>query len=112
YDSYIGTYYEQDRGYAKLAYFFGGTFLLLVEGGVGPVVYPANTGVAGLGTNGPDIRIDGTLFAEYRIKDYFGVNATLRYNNNISNTTITAGGVGDSLQYQEFEAYLGVRWLM
>src|SRR5262249_928486 len=32
YDSYLGTYFEQDRGYAKLYYFFGGQFLAQLTG--------------------------------------------------------------------------------
>jgi hypothetical protein len=112
YDSFIGTYYEHDRGYARLSYFFGGRFLLLVDGGVGPVVYPdmevAGTNVAGF----TDIRVDASLFGEYRIKNWFGINSTVRYGTNISGQSITVGGNADSLQWQQFEAYLGARWLM
>ncbi|MBI4703127.1 MAG: hypothetical protein HY744_18575, partial [Deltaproteobacteria bacterium] len=39
-DSYVGTYLERDRGYAKLTYFIGGTFLLDVEAGAAAVLYP------------------------------------------------------------------------
>ena len=41
YDSYIGYYFERDRGYANLSYFYGGRFLLVVDGGAGPMVYPS-----------------------------------------------------------------------
>ncbi len=61
-----------------------------------------------------NIRLDAGLFGEYRFKDSFGINATFRYNQNISNTLVgaTATVPGSDLSYQEIEAYLGVRWLM
>jgi hypothetical protein len=113
FDSYIGTYFEQDRGYAALSYFYGGKFLLVVNGGVAPILYPA---IPSLNVNTPftDIRIDASLFGEYRLKDSFGINATVRYNQNINSQLIgmTPTVPGADLSYQEIEAYLGVRWLM
>jgi hypothetical protein len=111
FDSYIGTYFERDRGYASLSYLYAGRFLLVVDGGAAPIIYPK---IPSLGVTSPftDIRLDASLFGEYRFKDSFGVNATVRYNENISNTAIVTGGLTDSLSYREIEAYLGVRWLM
>jgi hypothetical protein len=112
YDSYIGTYFERDRGYAALSYLYAGRFLVMVDGGAGPVIYPK---ITSLNVTNPftDIRIDAGIFAEYRFKDFLGVNATFRYNDNISHTTITPpGGLPDDLSYREIEAYLGFRWLM
>jgi hypothetical protein len=121
YDSYLGnTYFERDRGYLTLSYFYGGKFLIVVDGGAGPIFYPemvSNRGVAPLNpiTN---IRVDASLFAEYRFKDQFGINATFRYNENIdpSNTLVPASGGGGIMQghisFREIEAYLGARWLM
>ncbi|MFO0592262.1 MAG: hypothetical protein U0441_32255 [Polyangiaceae bacterium] len=116
-DSYIGTYLERDRGYANLSYFFNGRFLVVVEGGAGPIVYPK---VDVLGTtldSWTDIRYDASVFGEYRVKDYFGINATVRYSGNASKTSVpvpqnSAGITSDSLQWQSFEAYLGARFLM
>ncbi len=85
YDSFVGTYFEQDRGYAKLQYFFGGQFLASLEGGAGPVVYPPVAGVGATLANGAtDVRIDATLYGEYRIKDVFGIGLTGRYTQDIS----------------------------
>lgn len=112
YDSYIGTYFERDRGYASFSHFFGGRFLVVAEGGAGPIVYPA---IPKLNLQPfTDIRIDASLFGEYRLRDWFGINATLRYGRNISNTRVIAPGFpgDDSLDWQQFEAYLGARWLM
>jgi hypothetical protein len=48
------------------------------------------------------------LFGEYRIQNAYGLNTTLRYGQNFS----SARAEGDPLKWQEFEAYLGFRWLM
>jgi hypothetical protein len=118
-DSYIGsTYFEQDRGYAQLSYMYAGKFLVVVGGGAGPVLYPTLTQTFAVPmpmvapiTAFTDIRIDGSVFAEYRFRDNFGLNATFRYNQNIDNGHVPLVG-GAELAFQEIEAYLGVRWLM
>jgi hypothetical protein len=112
FDSYIGTYFERDRGYANLSYFFGGRFLVVVDAGVGPIIYPPVAGTTGLEAGGTDIRIDGSLFGEYRFKDSFGLNASVRYGQNASQITITTAGLADQLAWSEVEAYLGFRWFM
>jgi len=111
FDSYIGSYAERDRGYANLAYFFGGRFFLQLEGGVAPTIYPS---IQSLGIPNPftDIRIDASLFGEYRIQNAFGINTTLRYNQNISSTSVQTDQGRDNLAWAQFEAYLGARWLM
>lgn len=113
-DSYIGTYFERDRGYAKLTYFFGGRFLLDVEGGVAAIIYPdvPSNGSFAAEPAWTDIRVDASAFGEYRIKDSIGINATVRYNANISQTSLTVPEGENSLQWQQFEAYLGARWFL
>lgn len=112
-DSYIGTFVGRDRGYLKLLYFFAGRFLLIVDGGVAAMSYPGLTGFSNLGDEPAwtDIRVDASVFGEYRLKDSFGINATVRYNTNISDTKLETPQ-SDSLQWQQFEAYLGVRWFL
>ena len=115
YDSVLGPYYERDRGYVSVSHLFAGKFLVVAEGGVGPMVFPAFNN--GIGPVAPftDIRIDGSLFGEYRFQDAFGVNATLRYNQEVNNNASipqTGGAPPATLAFQQFEAYLGVRWLM
>ncbi len=111
-DSFITTFVESDRGYAKFSYFFAGRFLLVLDAGVAALRFPK---IAAPSTQAPwtDVRVDGSAFGEYRFAKYFGVNATVRYSNNISSTTIgpNAGGF-ESLQWQDLEAFLGVRWMM
>jgi len=112
YDSYIGTYFERDRGYVNLTYFFGGRFLLVAEGGAGPVIYPQIQSLTlPAFTN---VRVDASLFGEYRFKDSFGINATFRYNQNIGDTSVLVAGASspDYLRWLEIEAYLGARWFM
>lgn len=118
-DSFLASYVERDRGYLKLTYFFGGRFLLIVDGGVAAHVFPeiagGNGGLVAHQEPWTDVRIDASLFGEYRIGDSLGINSTVRYGNNISSTGLTI--VDDStavnyLGWQQFEAYLGVRWFM
>jgi hypothetical protein len=119
YDGILGTYYERDRGYVGFSHLFAGKFLLLASGGVGPMVFPGfstayTTAKPGHVNSFTDARIDGSLFGEYRFMDSFGVNATLLYDQEISNAQIPqAPPLADtSLAYQQIQAYLGVRWLM
>lgn len=110
FDSYIGTYFERDRGYVDFSYFFANRFLLIVDGGAGPIVYPS---IARLNLNAwTDVRIDASVFGEYRFKDSFGVNANVRYGQNISGTSIASEGAQDFLKWNQIEAYLGFRWFM
>jgi hypothetical protein len=106
-DSYIGTYLENNRGYAKFSYFFAGRFLLVVSGGVAAVVFPDDPEFDAFTA----IRIDSSVFGEYRFTDYFGVNATVRYDTNITDTVLETGGGLDALQWQDFQAYLGARFM-
>jgi hypothetical protein len=111
YDSYIGSYYERDRGYANLSYMYAGKFLVVVEGGAAAIIYPPIPAL-GTPTGFTDAHVDASVFGEWRFKDSFGINATLRYNQEISSQPITVDGVTTSLAYKEFETYLGFRWLM
>ncbi|MGK4002964.1 hypothetical protein WMF31_10110 [Sorangium sp. So ce1036] len=117
-DSYLWTYYERNRGYLKLTYFFGGRFLLIADGGVAAIVYPGAPETPSLVAepSWTDVRIDASLFGEYRITDALGINSTIRYGNNVSSTALTARGVDGNVEnhlgWQQFEAYLGVRWFM
>lgn len=116
YDSYLGTYYERDRGYANLSYFFGGSFLVVVDGGVAPIIYPHIPVAINPGGDVPaftDIRADASVFGEYRFKDSFGINTTIRYGQNINKSPVPiAGGGAEDLSWAQFEAYLGARWFM
>ncbi|RLB58779.1 MAG: hypothetical protein DRI90_16285 [Deltaproteobacteria bacterium] len=111
-DSFIGTYLERDQGYIRFNYLFGGKFLLVLTGAAGAVVFPAqdnpDMGNAGGWT---DVRVDGTLFGEWRIKDWLGANAEVGYTGYFSDTSLQFASVGgfDQLGYQNIRAFIGAR---
>ena len=56
--------------------------------------------------------MDGTLYGEYRFTNFFGLNLTAKYTNNISNTVLDigaapGGGMAQllAMQWQRFEVY-------
>lgn len=115
YDSYIGNFFERDRGYLSFSYLYGGKFLIVVDGGAAPIIYPAYQPKGAAQQPGfTDIRFDASIFAEYRFKDQFGVNLTARYNQNINKVPVpvTGGNGFDDLSFRQIETYLGLRWLM
>ena len=124
--SYLSDFDGIDRGYLKFAYFFAGRALLTLEGGAGAVEYPALYDLGGNPTQGhtpfTDMRVDATLFSEYRFTNWFGLNATLKYTTNLSDAVLnitplpTPGQPNPqqllAMQWQRWEAYLGVRFFL
>jgi hypothetical protein len=116
-NSYFGSFFTQDRGYLKFYYLFSGRAVVTLEGGVAAIEYPTliwNTDAV-RNPSFTDIRADATLFGEYRFTNTFGLNATLRYSANISNTEIPIAPTGGQLfdmGWKRFEAFLGIRWFM
>jgi hypothetical protein len=115
--SYLTDYYGLDRGYLKFAYFFAGRALVSLEGGVAAVEYPRVSTLVEPG-GAPhaaftDVRVDTTLYGEYRFTNSFGLNLTAKYTDNISSTVLDIGGAAVpqflAMQWQRFEVYLGVR---
>ncbi|MSP24004.1 MAG: hypothetical protein EXR75_02345 [Myxococcales bacterium] len=114
-DSLIGTYAEKDQGYVRFNYLFGGAFLLLAEAAAGAVVFPAGANASfGQPAGWTDLRVDGRVFAEYRIKDFVGLDAELSYTGYFSNTALAFPNVTgvDRLAYQQIAAFIGARWFM
>jgi hypothetical protein len=100
-NSFFGNYFVRNRGYASYSQTFDGRFLLSVDAGVGLYQY-------GLISATPDptaVRVEGTVFGEYRFSNVFGVNATVRGAANISDVQI---GV-QYIDWTRFDALLGVR---
>lgn len=117
-NSYLGDYYQLDRGYLRFDYFLGGAVVVAVEGGLSHITYPDsffNDASPRFGSFGEN-RVDASIFGEYRTSDSFGLNATLRYNANLTETQIpvstdpTQGT--DNLKFSRYEAWLGARWFM
>jgi hypothetical protein len=116
--SYLSDYYGSDRGYLKFSYFFAGRALISLEGGAGAIEYPTFTYVGGGNqASFTDVRIDATLYGEYRFTNYLGLNLTTKYTTNLSSTTlqIPAGATGTgmaeqyAMDWKRFEVYAGVR---
>jgi hypothetical protein len=118
-NSYLSDYYGSDRGYLKFSYFFAGRALVSLEGGVGAIEYPRIATFLEPGgvphAAFTDVRVDTTLYGEYRFTNSFGLNLTAKYTDNISSTVLDIGAAGGvlpqllAMQWQRFEAYLGVR---
>ena len=126
--SVLGNYYSRDRGYASFSTLIGGVFMLGLDADVGYVDYGVIAGPAGslpcsVGSSLPggacdphrhDIRVNASIFAEYRLTDWLGINTTLRYQGDITDyrysVAVTGGApVIDPASYNKFDVFLGVR---
>jgi hypothetical protein len=111
-DSFLGTYLEKDQGYINFNYLFGGTFLLVANVAVGAVVFPKQVNPdLGQPDGWTDLRVDGKLFAEYRVKDWLGIDAEVNYTGYFSKVALAFPSVpgNDPLAYQQVAAFAGLR---
>lgn len=113
--AFLGNYYSRDRGYATFQSLIGGAFMLAIDADVGyldyGIIIAPDGSPAGSSASRSDIRVNASLFAEYRFTDWLGVNGTVRYGGNFTDYRYTVVGVpfADPAQYNRVEAYLGVR---
>jgi hypothetical protein len=118
FNSYLGDYFQRDRGYLSLSHFFNGRFLLVADGGLARIGYPGifnSNRLVRVNAAFSTLRLETSLFGEYRVADSLGLNATLRYSADITDVRVApafTAGVGDDLQWKRFEAYVGVRWFL
>lgn len=118
--SYLGSFFVRNRGYLNFSWFIGGAAVIGLEGGASLIQYPRSffTTAQGGGQRNPsfdETRIDAQLFAEYRFTDGFAINTTVRYDQNITDELIRldpAGARIDDLEFQRFQAFLGLRLFM
>ena len=116
FNSYLGNYYERNRGYVILNALFAQKFMVNLDVGVAAVRYAdvldRDTGQL-LRTSFVNGRVDGTLFMEYRVKDWFGLNATYQYLQEITDVTLRANARADAprygLEFSRHQAFAGVR---
>ncbi len=122
-----GGYYGSDRGYTRLAYFFGNKALVSLDANIGAVEYNdfyANTGAGPIKISSgfTDIRVGTKAFGEYRILDSLGVNLTLDYSQNFSNKVLDFGGGAPApggaaatrydMSWKRFQGFVGVRYFL
>lgn len=106
-NSYLGSFYQRDRGYLQFSAFLLGAIAGGLEFGVSRVAFPASLG------GGQDVpalsqlRLDANVFGEYRFTDTLAANATFMYDQVNSDSTPT-----EDLDYKRWQAYLGLRWFM
>lgn len=112
--SYLGPFFRRDRGYLTFEYFIGGVLVTSLRGQVARNSYP-DFAVAGNTISGfAETRLGARLFAEYRLSNAFGINSTLTYTRNIAGDPNPipldpAGAEEDDLDFQRFQAFIGVR---
>lgn len=119
-NSYLGNFFTSNRVYGRLEYWFGGRTLIRFNVYGEQIQYPLvffNAG-PGLGpvqvTNEFDnYRVGGGLFAEYRLSSSVGINTTIDYSQQFSDTQLpigtTPGSVFD-MNYRRLQAFAGVRY--
>jgi len=122
--SYLGQYYQRDRGYLNTTYFFAQQFVLALSGGVSRIGRPPSY-FPGAPTNpgpqdiqfggGGEARVDALAFLEYRPGPSVGINATFRYDAELTSRLINldpTGATQDQLKFDRYQVFLGVRWFL
>src|SRR6185369_7068516 len=117
-NSYLGNFFQRDRGYVGVSYLLGGVFVTALTAGVANLSFPDSFFPSGAvqHTSFSEQRVDASLFAEYRFSNTFGLNATLNYDQNFTGVKIpTSEDMStppDGLAYQRWQAFLGARWFL
>ncbi|MBX3259984.1 MAG: hypothetical protein KIS78_04045 [Labilithrix sp.] len=120
-NSLLGNFYNTNRVYGRLEYWFGGKTVIRFDAYGEQLNYPpvflnaagVPTQVTGEFSN---FRVGGGVFAEYRITSSFGINTTIDYVQQLSDTQIPAGVTAAGaplvfdLNYRRFQAFAGVRY--
>jgi hypothetical protein len=109
--SYLGDYYQRDRGYANFTYFLAQRFVLILSGGLSHITRPPAYDVNGarIYGGGGENRADATAFFEYRPGDSLGINLSFRYDAELTKGIVIAG---DDLSFSRYQAFLGLRWFL
>lgn len=118
--SILGNFYTSNRVYTRVEYWFGGRVVLNLGLFGEQLAYPAAfyTGsVAPVTSDFENYRIGGNLFAEYRFSQSFGLNTTIDYVQQFSDTLLPASSVPGTAQqgvydqnYRRLQAFLGFRY--
>lgn len=116
-NSYLGNYYQRDRGYLNGTYMFSGRVLTTAEVGVARLGFP--TLYFSDGTHRSEsfsqLMIDASLFVEYRVIHSVGINTTIDFTS-LSDHELPIDPAlpdqPDHLGFNRFQAFIGVRWFM
>jgi hypothetical protein len=109
-DSFFSNFYVRNEGYVGWDHLFSGAFLIGVKVGVSymqfATLYTADgtrVGAAQVNQNPrSDIRLTGSLFAEYRVKDWLAFNATLTYEQNFTDFRWAPGFTGPGSRAEDY----------
>jgi hypothetical protein len=123
--SYISNFYQRDRGYATLSYFFNGVVLGSLTGGVARNSFPSSYHVDGRAPTPAFVAtsFDLTAFVEYRPVPNVGINLMGTYQRfdtnqrvDVSNTAAVPpeapGTRFDELWWERVQIVLGARYLL
>lgn len=105
-NSYLGSFYSRDRGYAQVNAALVGRLVGGLEFGVARVAYPESDYGGDKQAAFDELRLDGRAFAELRFTDSFAMNLTFLYDK------VNAGPArvhGEDLDYKRYQIYLGAR---
>ena len=91
-NSYLGNFYQSDRGYVGLSYLLGGVFVTSLTAGIANLsfpgfVFPERRRPCST-TAFSEQRVDASVFGEYRLSNTFGLNATVNYDQNFTGVAI------------------------
>ncbi len=117
--STIGNFFRRDRGYVSFQALISGMILVGIEGGVGYYDFGAaldaagNPLGAGMVSSRSDIRVDASLYAEWRLQDWLAITGQLGYLGDFTdfqfNRTVMGSTVIDPAGFNKFQAWAGVR---
>jgi hypothetical protein len=108
-NAYLGSFYQQDRGYLNFDMFLLGSVAAGLQFGVSHVAFPENRQASGAPINDSfsQWRVDARAFGEYRFTETWAANLTFLYDKVNSPAVLD-----DELEYDRWQAYLGVRWFL
>jgi hypothetical protein len=110
-NSYLGDFFQRDRGSARLSLTAGQRWIFSLDGGASGINYPDLLFNGNQIDSFSEVRIDAQAFVEYRPIPTIGVNATFRYDQNVSRV-LDGDDYSDDLSFTRFRGFLGVRWFM
>jgi hypothetical protein len=123
--SYLGNYYQRDRGYLNGVLLISEHFVLSAVGGISHITRPNayfTSGFVQVGADGTENRVDATAFFEYRPTSSVGINATFRYDAELNHKDVAlvdtkgaalgAGDPVDDLYFKRYQIFVGVRWFL